>query len=666
VPEHEPALRRRHVTSLLAGVLLLFYALASATSVRQQSITFDELSHLTGGVSSWIASDYRLFPQNGQFAQRWAALPLVVHGFRFPSMQQSSWWTSDLEAVGYQFLYGVGNDHDALLWRARLAMIPFGVLLGWTCFAWARSLFGRAGGLVALFVFVFSPSILAHAPLATSDFAVALMFTLALGAFWLVLHRASAFRVLGSALAMGLLFVTKMSAPLMVPVALIIAAIRIMRGRPLIWAARQRRVVTKRQHLLGASVAILAAHAIGVVIVIWASYGFRYTTFQDGVAGRDQMFRGESIDTLVKDNVAGLLITHARNGRLLPEPFLFGLAHVLNRSGRLPGFLNGHHSINGWWYFFPYCWAVKTPLAIFALLGLAAAAWRRGSGSNASARWQRASYRVTPLLVFLAVYWTAAMASGLNLGERHLLPTYPAVFILAGGAASWIGAKQRLATLGVGLLLLSLSIESIRIWPHYLAYFNAVAGGPASGYRHLVDSSLDWGQDLPGLQRWLHRARNQSGQQPPVYLSYFGSGDPQHYGIDARQVFSYQDWRRDRPLYELTGGIYCVSATMLQTVYTRARGPWSAPYEQAYQRARLEIERATPAANDRAWRQLASDFDQLRMARLFAYLRRREPDDQIGYSILIFRLSNEDVQQALNGPPAELWPEPQIKGVGLR
>src|SRR5207245_191473 len=85
------------------------WLVASATSVRQQSITFDELGHLTGGMSSWIAGDYRLFPQNGQLPQRWAALPLVLQGVRFPSLKQSTWWTSDLEAVGHQFLYETGN-----------------------------------------------------------------------------------------------------------------------------------------------------------------------------------------------------------------------------------------------------------------------------------------------------------------------------------------------------------------------------------------------------------------------------------------------------------------------------------------------------------------------------------------------------------------------------
>jgi hypothetical protein len=266
------------------------------------------------------------------------------------------------------------------------------------------------------------------------------------------------------------------------------------------------------------------------------------------------------------------------------------------------------------------------------------------------------------------VYVAATVSSRLNLGERHLLPAYPAVFILAGGAGCWLRRQHLVAASAAALLLLSLSVEALRIWPHYLAYFNTFAGGSSSGYRHLVDSSLDWGQDLPGLERWLAKEADRISPLP-VYLSYFGSGDPAHYRINARQLYSYQDWRRERPLYALRGGIYCISATMLQTVYTRAAGRWAAPYEAAYQQRRIEIERSGFDSNDTlvrpdretaAWRRLASDFDELRLARLSAYLRRRAPDDHIGYSILIFRLDDRDVQEALTGPPAELLPRPEI------
>ena len=441
--------RRSHSGRRLAVALLLAaYTVAAASSVRHKSIVFDELAHLTGGVSAWLTADYRLFPQAGQLPQRWAALPLVLSGYRFPSLDQPAWWSSNLEAVGYQFLYASGNDQDALVWRARLAMIPFGVLLGWICYAWARRLFGTGGGLVALGVFVFSPSMLAHGPLATSDLPSALAFTAALGCFWAVLHRPGAWRVAGSSLVMGLLFVTKMSAALMIPVAVALAGIRVWYGRPLIWrGARPRRVVGRGRQLTIVA-AILAAHAAAVLLVIWASYGCRYATFAESMPGRDRMFLGETVDTLAAPGVAGTVIRAARNLRVLPETYLFGAAHVLNRSGRLPAFLNGRYSIDGWWYFFPYCWLVKTPLPVFGLF--AAAALVTGLAACSRPRiLRRTIYGATPLIVFLAVYWTAAMSSSLNLGERHLLPAYPAMFILAGGAGYRPAHRHRAIVLSV-------------------------------------------------------------------------------------------------------------------------------------------------------------------------------------------------------------------------
>jgi hypothetical protein len=667
---------RSSVQSALAAALLTTYVVAAVTSVSQKSITFDELAHLTGGTSSWLASDYRLFPQNGQLPQRWATLPLVAVGVNFPSLDQPAWWTSNLEAMGYQFLYAAGNDHDAMLGYARLAMIPVGVLVGVVCYVWARRLFGWHGGMVALAVCALSPSMLAHGPLATSDVTAALMFIGSLGCFWLVLHRAGPVRLLGSTLLMGLLFVTKMSAWLMVPIALMLAVWRIGYGRPFVWSTGRRRVFAGRRRLLAITGAMLVAHGIGVVCVIWACYGFRYATFDKASPGRDHQFLGETIESISGGQIAGLLVIRARDRRLLPEAYLFGLAHVVDRAGRFVGFLDGRYSVNGWWYFFPYVWLLKTPLPVFGLLGLSAAfGWRslRGAGAARSRVRSRASYRIAPLVVFLAVYWTAAALGGLNLGERHVLPTYPALFILAGGAACWARTRHRVAATATGVLLLLLLVEALATWPHYLSYFNRAAGGPAGGYRHVVDSSLDWGQDLPGLKQWLDRMPHDPNSDSPVYLSYFGSGDPAHYGINARQLYSYQDWRTDRPLYELTGGIYAISATMLQSIYTRAPGPWTVGYERAYQALRLEIERvrsrgqapvtAARDADSVAGQRLQRDFDELRLARLCAYLRRRPADDHIGYSILIFRLSDEQVAEALTGPPAELWPEIGIEGL---
>src|SRR5438876_5097185 len=120
------------------------------------------------------------------------------------------------------------------------------------------------------------------------------------------------------------------------------------------------------------------------------------------------------------------------------------------------------------------------------------------------------------------------------------------------------------------------------IRPDYLAYFNEIAGGPRAGYRHLVDSSLDWGQDLPGLKAWLDE--NTDGiAGKPIYLAYFGSADPEWYGIHATSL--PRDPSSKSAAAGLTAGIYCVSATVLQQVYADQMGRWSQSYEDEYRTA---------------------------------------------------------------------------------
>src|SRR5439155_11886334 len=119
-----------------------------------------------------------------------------------------------------------------------------------------------------------------------------------------------------------------------------------------------------------------------------------------------------------------------------------------------------------------------------------------------------------------------------------------------------------------------------------------------------------------------------------------------------------------RPFYELRGGYYCVSASMLPMVLTEPRGPWSTFYERDYQQALAAFKRITAMSPEEQAElsrthaeeasRIVARFDALRTGRLMAYLRHRQPDDNVGYSILIYRLSENDVEQALYGPPAEM------------
>ena len=118
------------------------------------------------------------------------------------------------------------------------------------------------------------------------------------------------------------------------------------------------------------------------------------------------------------------------------------------------------------------------------------------------------------------------MSGHLNIGHRHMLPVYPALFILGGAA---VAGEERLSRAAGGRWRFCvLAAETVWRFPDYLSYFNGLVR-PSEGYRHLVDSSLDWGQDLPAARRYIEI----HPRDGPFFLSYFGSASPAAYGVRA-------------------------------------------------------------------------------------------------------------------------------------
>ena len=164
---------------------------------------------------------------------------------------------------------------------------------------------------------------------------------------------------------------------------------------------------------------------------------------------------------------------------------------------------------------------------------------------------------------------------------------------------------------------------------------------------------------MPGLAQWL-RVHRQPGE--PVYVAYAGTGDFRYEGITGEALAPYYYHHRARRWQELIPGLYCVSATELQDVYSPFRGAWIPAREAAYQRLlhqmRAELLGGTrdpliaefgEGPSKPLW-----DLDRLRFARLAQYLRLRQPDAMIGYSILIYRLSADEMHAAVNGTAGEL------------
>jgi len=567
-------------------------------------------------------------------------------------------------------------------------MSLLGVAIALAVFLWSRRLYGDRAGFLSLALCVICPTLLAHTPLVTSDAAAALFFTLSVGAGWALLHRIDPLRVLLVGLAWGGLALAKFSAPLLVPMMLLLAGLRLARLAPLPMGIAGRVGALRGRARQAAAIAgaCAAAAAIGWV-VLWAAYGFRYSAFAAGEPDAELALGWEWVGARQAEDPKFVVdaALFARRHELFPEAYLFGLSHSFLRAQSRSAFLRGSYSREGWVSFFPYAFAVKTPLAAFGLWAVAAfcagAHWRRaardGSGRRAVAR---SLYRTAPLWLLIGVYGWASIPSQLNIGHRHLLVLYPALYVLAGAAAGKTAVGGRLRGGVVAALLAAFALESFFVRPHYLAFFNALAGGPRNGHRHLVDSSLDWGQDLAGLARWLRAEGLGEPSLTPVYLSYFGTASPEHAGIHATLLPGFSRSPSLSSVEPLRGGVYCVSATMLQGVYLKdAPGPaWTPRFEQRYQelapRVRhFESTRSDPIARqmliarhgEAFWAQTLGSYQRLRAGRLFAALRQREPDATIGHSILIHRLEDDAVRRSVDPelPPPELREVPWVPPV---
>lgn len=512
-----------------ALVLLAFAAVFVALTVRSyttESATWDEPYHLTAGCAAARFGDYRMDPEHPPLLRMWAALPLLFRSdVKFDAGNPHWQWASFNQlSFGREFLYR-DNDADGLLYRARFMTVILGLALGGLLFWWAREWFGFWPAVGALTLFSLEPNLLAHAGLVTTDLGVTLFIFGAVFFAWRVTQRFTWLNVAGLILFFALAQVSKFTALLLWPIV----------GLLLAWRARLR-----------VAVLLLVTLAVTSYAAIWAAYRFRESPTPTGerFAYHEQDYVRQCVPGLAK------IVERVDGWHILPnaylEGFLIGQANAHERGA----YLAGHHSLTGWWYYFPVAFLLKTPVALLFLFfaGLGVCLAQRGKF------W----FALVPIAIFLGISMTAR----LNIGLRHILPIYPFVILVATAAlAQFVDARRWywLAAVGVAAV-----VELAAVSPHYLAFFNGLAGGPRAGHKWLVDSNLDWGQDLKSLGAWMKKNR-----VPRINLSYFGSADPAYYGIDCRHL-------PGGPFYEVgppeLPGYIAVSVTNLRGAHFNERG----------------------------------------------------------------------------------------------
>ncbi len=666
--DKDKALLLKRARFLIPIALAIVFALLVIRQAGSTSATDDETAHLPAGCAYLRWDDFRLNPEHPPLIKEWAAL-FALRGDTWPREIAATGrelapkpatdslteikraWASSLDVIesewlfGHYFLYGPRpetmrrfgvanplliptnvpltkndflNDADALLFRGRMAVMLLGMLLAALIFLWARELWGFPGGALAMALFCFDPNFIAHSGLVTTDVGETAFMFGAVYFLWRTCRRLDFWNVLLTLLFFGLAFASKFTSILLVPMFFLLALVRIFSRQPWQLGSRGRSLATRSSKALAAA-ALLAAAMLSARTMIWASYGFRYSAASGPLHALpiENLVRQTAAINAAPAGLSGRLILAAQHTRVLPEAYLYGFAYARLKSLSRSSFLRGQYSDRGFWNYFLWSFALKTPLLTLAAIaaGLAFAIRRR----------EPCSSRLAFLLVPVLVYWGVTLSSHLNIGHRHLLPVYPFLFIIAGGLAlEWSRLRPPLQPLVALLSLAAIAIggsvvfappwRPALVYPHYLAYFNEIAGGPRHGYESLVDSNLDWGQDLIGLKQWLGR----HGTVAPLYLCYFGTADPRYYGIRYISVPRILGGGQLEPSpYVALESKGLEREAVEQFTRDLSRGGYIAI--SATSRAGIE---APPAVRD-IWRQI---------------LDHAVPVDQVGYSIFIYRV----------------------------
>jgi 4-amino-4-deoxy-L-arabinose transferase-like glycosyltransferase len=414
---------------------------------------------------------------------------------------------------------------QATSWRrqlfiARLPSLLLGAVLGWLVWRWALQLFGAGSGMLALLLYTFCPNVLAHAHLVTTDVATALAFVAATYCLWRYVTQPSRGRLLAAAAVFGAAQLTKATALFLIPVfALILGA------RALGHALAERRSGPAARHQAGRVLARQAVRGVslltlfGVAAILALDLGFWF----EGTGTPLSRY------TLASPALRRLAAVPLVRELPLPLPsaYVQGLDTVSQGTqGETWSYLRGRYSQTGFRSYFLWSFLVKVPVATQLLLAIALWLWAAGKVRAPGAE----SFLLVPALVLLLYL---SLLFQLDIGFRYMLPVLPFLFVFASRAAAPAApaegraaappaagpaappapgpAAPRAASeppprpfwrwLAVGLLLVWLAGSSALAHPHYIPYFNELAGGPENGWRWLIDSNLDWGQDADFMRQ---------------------------------------------------------------------------------------------------------------------------------------------------------------------
>lgn len=515
------AIENRRVQSLVVAGLLAIHALLLGYSATRHSPVHLEPAFLASGISHWNFARFELYRVNPPLPRMISSMPVLMAGCETD-------WSSFYDGPGARPEYACGEDFIKVngprsLWLftlARLAGIPINLLGAYIAYRWSRELYGWWGGFLTLILFVFDPNLLAYGEFATPDGAFTAFGILAGYSFWRWLRHPSWISAVLAGSALGLAELSKLSW-------LILFGLW-----PLLWIVWRwwpgEKPTQPVEQSNETSPQSPSAWQLGLILLI-SVYVINLAYAFDGFAAPlgDFVFVSTTLTGLEKPGLAGNRFQGTCIGAIpvpLPKQYILGI----DSQGKdlqdfaSKSYLRGEWKDGGWWYYYLYGFLVKEPLSFLALLAIT------GFLSFKSLSRDEVVLLV-PAITLLAV---TSSATEFNIHWRYVLPCTGLCCIFIG--RSTLALRNSRAGNSVLAVLATSSIISLAlIYPHHLTYFNLLAGGPQQGYRHLLGSSLDWGQDLIELSRQL---KSQEFQNMRIILVLPARCSPESLGLFPENV----------------------------------------------------------------------------------------------------------------------------------
>ena len=534
--------RLRRYDACLVGIIALQASFA-IWQVFTRSSVWDEYAHVYSGLCHWQTEDYSLYRVNPPLVRLIATLPFAtLPSAALPSALGDKKCDCILtgpdanfrgEFMGArQWLDRIGADSVAVLRLARLMILPFSLIPTFIIYRWVSEIRGPPEGLLAASLLAFNPMFVGWSATITPDVPSATAGLLACYSLYRYFTIPTIQSAIETGICWGLAMATK--------------SIWVLLPLPVLLSIGWMVVIDRGfRSDFGRRIAEFTISIVLGLIVLNAVYGFQFDWQLLGSYKFHSTGAREAMSSLQSQLPISQYIPIP-----LPQDFVYGI-DMQKVSFELSGasYLDGVVSQRGWWNFQGYVWLYKMPEPLWVVFIVGSIGLFRGLVKGDQGR----STRIAIVVLIPTVLVFATLVSSQHLTSRHgrySLFLVPLVIVLCCGCLP----RQRSCSRCMIALIIASMVIFLSHGPHGIAYFNASSGGTGRGHRHLLDSNLDWGQDLLELQRW--REANRDEKQ--LYCMSRSFPDPVHLGLEAISVGN-----RAGQEIVLRPGYYAISTELL-------------------------------------------------------------------------------------------------------